>query len=623
MREFENELIFPPELRLNGKLHLPDSIPILTVRNTVLFPNAMSPLTIGRESSVRLIQEVDSKQNRYLGVITQRDPTVNEPQPADLFSVGTLAIAAKPFRVQESTVILMVHGLVRFRVKEYVNAHSYLRARVELLDDVMPAQDAAKTEALRLSIETLFQKIVNLSPGLSPELVMIALNFENLSSMGDFIASVVPIHSVAVKQELLETLDVSKRLEKLHSELAREVAVLELKSKIQSEVQDQVGKTQREFYLREQLKAIQKELGEEENASQEVEDLRSSIEKSQLPDEARNEALRELKRLSRMHPSSAEYTVSRTYLDWLVSLPWNRMVRSEINIQHARDILDRDHYGLEKIKDRILEYLAVIKLRPEGKAPILCFVGPPGVGKTSLGKSVAEALGRKFVRLSLGGIRDEAEIRGHRRTYVGALPGQIIQSIRRAGERNPVFMLDEVDKIGTDFRGDPASALLEVLDPEQNFSFRDHYLDTPFDLSRVLFITTANIVDTIPPALLDRMETIELHGYTEEEKLNIARKYLIPRQANEAGVVLGEHLQVSEDAIRRLIREYTREAGLRNLEREIATICRKRARQLVEGKPQLAVVEAENLGGLMGAPRFMANEQIEERTAVPGVAVGL
>ncbi|PYV40074.1 MAG: endopeptidase La, partial [Acidobacteria bacterium] len=368
------------------------------------------------------------------------------------------------------------------------------------------------------------------------------------------IASTLPSLSILHKQEFLETLDVWKRVEKLHLELTREVEILELKGKIQSQVQDEVGKNQREYYLREQLKAIQKELGEGENGIGEMEELKKSIEEAQLPEEVKTEALRELKRLTKMPQASAEYTVSKTYLDWLVSLPWSKLTESEINIQRARDILGRDHYGLHKIKERILEYLAVLKLRPAGKAPILCFVGPPGVGKTSLGKSIADALGRKFVRLSLGGIRDEAEIRGHRRTYIGSLPGQIIQGIRRAGERNPVFMLDEVDKIGTDFRGDPASALLEVLDPEQNHSFRDHYLDVPFDLSRVLFITTANILDTIPPALLDRMEVIELHGYTEEEKLKIAEHYLIPRQAQQNGLILGEHLQLSAEALRYLIR---------------------------------------------------------------------
>jgi len=464
---------------------------------------------------------------------------------------------------------------------------------------------------------------VILSPGLSGDLVTIALNLESLGQLTDFIASVIPSLSTVHKQEFLETLDVWKRLEKLNAELVREAEILELKGKIQSQVQDEVGKNQRDYYLREQLKAIQKELGEGDDTFKEVEELKKSIEEVQLPEEAKTEALRELKRLSRMSPASAEYTVSKTYLDWLVSLPWNKLAESEIDIQRARTVLDRDHYGLEKIKERILEYLAVLKLKPAGKAPILCFVGPPGVGKTSLGKSIADALSRKFVRLSLGGIRDEAEIRGHRRTYIGSLPGQIIQGVRRAGERNPVFMLDEVDKIGMDFRGDPASALLEVLDPEQNHSFRDHYLDVPFDLSRVLFITTANILDTIPPALLDRMEVIELHGYTEEEKLNIAQRYLIPRQANENGVQLGGHVDIGTEALRYLIRYYTREAGLRNLEREISRIFRKRARQLVEGKTDLAKIEVDQLPDLLGAPKFVLEEEIEERTKVPGVGVGL
>jgi ATP-dependent Lon protease len=622
MSEF-NELFFSQDPTSNKNVNFPEIIPILPVRNTVLFPFSMFPLTVGRESSIKLIEEVSSNPNRVLGVITQRDPSVDGPQEVDLFTIGTLGIAAKQIRVKENNVIAVIQGLKRFRIKEFVQRQPYLKARIEILEDVNAIEEESKAEAVRRSTEALFQQVISLSPGLSGDLVTIALNLENLSQLTDFIASVVPSLSVPLKQELLETPDVWKRLEKLHVELTKEAGILELKSQIQSQVQDEVGKNQREYYLREQLKAIQKELGDGEDPFREIEELKKSIEEAQLPEEAQTEALRELKRLAKMSPASAEYTVTKTYLDWLVSLPWNKLSEAEIDIQRARTILDRDHYGLEKIKERILEYLAVLKLRSEGKAPILCFVGPPGVGKTSLGKSIADALGRRFVRLSLGGIRDEAEIRGHRRTYIGSLPGQIIQGVRRAGERNPVFILDEVDKIGADFRGDPASALLEVLDPQQNHTFRDHYLDVPFDLSRVLFVTTANMLDTIPPALLDRMEVIELHGYTEEEKLKIAQQYLIPRQAQENGVVIGEHLEISAAAIRTLIRYYTREAGLRNLEREISRICRKRARQLVEGKQELITVEVENLQDTLGAPRFIFEEEIEERTSVPGVGVGL
>ena len=623
MSRVENEMFILRDPAALEHAKLPDTVSILPVRNTVLFPLSMLPLTVGRESSVKLVEEVNSQQERYLGVVAQRDSSTEDPQEIDLHSVGTLALATKQMRVKDNNLILAVQGLKRFRIKEYVQTRPFIKARIELLDDVVSIPSESRAEAMRRSIETLFQQVVTLSPGLSPDLITIALNLEQLGQLADFIASVVPSLSAVHRQEFLETLDVWKRLEKLNVELTREVEILELKGKIQSQVQDEVGKNQREYYLREQLKAIQKELGEGEDTFKEVEELKKSIDEAQLPEEAKTEALRELKRLSRMSPASAEYTVSKSYLDWLVSLPWNKLAESEIDIQRARATLDRDHYGLKKIKERILEYLAVLKLRPAGKAPILCFVGPPGVGKTSLGKSIADALGRKFVRLSLGGIRDEAEIRGHRRTYIGSLPGQIIQSIRRAGERNPVFILDEVDKIGADFRGDPASALLEVLDPEQNHSFRDHYLDVPFDLSRVLFITTANILDTIPAALLDRMEVIELHGYTEEEKLNIAEQYLIPRQAGENGVKIGEHLEIEREALRYLIRYYTREAGLRNLEREISRICRKRARQLVEGQGELAKVDVNHLPDLLGAPRFILEEEIEERTNVPGVGVGL
>ncbi len=607
----------------NNDSQVPELVPILPVRNTVLFPQSVLPLTIGRENSVRLIDEVAGRDNRVLGIVAQREASVEDPQQIDLFAVGSLALATRQIRVKGGNLVVVVQGIKRFRIKEFVQNAPYLVARIELLEDVASTSDRSQSEALRRNVEALFEKVANLSPGLSADLLTLAHNQEELSQLGDFIASTVPSFSVSLKQEFLETLDIWKRLEKLQLELTREIEILELKSKIQSQVENEVGKNQRDYYLREQLKAIHKELGEDGDGFTQMDELKASIEKAGLPEEARKEAERELKRLARMTPASPEYTVTKTYLDWLVSLPWQKLSESEIDLARAREVLDRDHYGLEKIKERILEYLAVLKIRPEGKAPILCFAGPPGVGKTSLGRSIADALGRKFVRLSLGGIRDEAEIRGHRRTYIGALPGQIIQGIRRAEERNPVFMLDEVDKIGTDFRGDPAAALLEVLDPEQNHSFRDHYLDVPFDLSRVLFITTANVLDTIPPALLDRMEVINLHGYTEEEKVKIAQKYLMPRQASENGVSLGEHLKISEEALRELIRHYTREAGLRNLERQISKICRKRAKALVEGKKELLAVEKAELAALLGVPPFGFDEEVEERTSLPGVAVGL
>jgi ATP-dependent Lon protease len=607
----------------SGQSGLSETLPILPVRNMVLFPQAVVPLTVGRESSIKLIEELDSRENRFLGIVAQREASVDDPQQIDLYSVGTLAVSTKQIRAKDANLVVLVQGVRRFRIREFIQTQPYITARVELLDDLQLPEDPSKSEALRRNIETLFEKVVALSPGLSSDLLTIAFNIGDQAQLADFVISAVPSFSTSLKQEFLETLDVRKRLEKLNLELTREIEILELKSTIQSQVESEVGKTQRDYYLREQLKAIQKELGEAGDGFKETNELRDAIEKAELPEEAYKEAQRELKRLSTMTPASAEYTVTRTYLDWLVSLPWNKLAESDIDLKRAREVLDRDHHGLEKIKDRILEYLAVLKLRPEGKAPILCFAGPPGVGKTSLGKSIADALGRKFVRLSLGGIRDEAEIRGHRRTYIGSLPGQIIQGIRRAEQRNPVFMLDEVDKIGADFRGDPASALLEVLDPEQNHTFRDHYLDLAFDLSRVLFVTTANVLDTIPPALLDRMEVIELHGYTEDEKLKIAQNYLLPRQAVENGLILDQHLQIPAETLRSIIRHYTREAGLRHLERQISRLCRKRARKLVEDKAELVSVGIDQLPDLLGAPLYLVEEEIEERTSVPGVAVGL
>lgn len=624
MRDFDEGIRIPDEVISDTKKPLPECVPILPVRDVVLFPFSMLPLTVGRVSSVKLADELRTSSERLVGVLAQKEAPTEDPEADDLFSVGTLASVIKQIRLKDEGRILFVQGLKRFRVKRFVRLAPYPIAEVEYLTDFLPvAGENRNTAAMRQSIETLFEKVVSLFPSLSQDLITLALNLEDLSMMADFIASVLPSQTVATKQALLETLDVWVRLEKIQAELTRLIEILEIKEKIQADVQNEVGKTQREYYLREQLKAIQKELGETEGSAKDFESLQKAIQQSGLSEEARTEAVRELKRLSHTPAASPEYSVIKTYLDWMVSLPWRKLSETEIDIQHAARILDRDHHGLTKIKERILEFLAVMKLKPTGKSPILCFVGPPGVGKTSLGKSIADALGRKFIRLSLGGVHDEAEIRGHRRTYVGSLPGQIIQGIRRAGERNPVFMLDEVDKIGKDFRGDPAAALLEVLDPEQNHSFRDHYLDVAFDLSKVLFITTANIPDTIPPALLDRMEVVELHGYTEEEKLIIAKKYLLPRQAEQSGVQLDIDLQLSEGAIRQIIRCYTREAGLRNLEREIGTVCRKCARQLVEGQQGLVLVEPSSLPALLGAPHFLVEEELEERTALPGVAVGL
>ena len=602
-------------------LMLPDLLSILPLRDTVLFPQAVLPLAVARAPSVRLVDDALGG-SRLIGVVTQRDPAVEEPGPDDLHAVGTAALIHKVLKQPDGTLRLVVQGIARFRIVEIVQREPFLRARVEEVVEAEPAAGDLEVEALTRSVANLFQKIIALSPMLPDELAGVALNIADPGRLTDVIAASLPTLGSATKQDLLETVDVKRRLETLIAALAKETEVLELGSKIQSQVQSEMSKTQREYYLREQMKAIQKELGEGDERSQEIGELRQKIEAAGMSEEARKEALRELDRLAKMPPAAAEYTVARTYLDWLIALPWQKETADQLDIARAREILDEDHWGLEKVKDRILEYLAVKKIRPGGKDPILCFVGPPGVGKTSLGKSIARALGRKFVRISLGGIRDEAEIRGHRRTYIGALPGQIIQGLRRVESKNPVFMLDEVDKLGMDFRGDPASALLEVLDPEQNSTFRDHYVDVPFDLSKALFITTANILDPVPPALRDRMEVLELPGYTEEEKVAIARRHLIPKQTAEHGLVAGAPIEFTDDALRLLIRNYTREAGLRNLEREIATLCRKVARRWAEGRTDKVTISPEGVTEFLGAPKYLL-EELEERTRVPGVAVGL
>ncbi len=600
---------------------LPDLLSILPLRDTVLFPQAVLPLAVARVPSVRLVDDALGG-SRLIGAVTQRDPAVEEPGANDLHAVGTAALIHKVLKQPDGTLRLVVQGIARFRIVEIVQREPFLRARVEEVVEAEPAAGDLEVEALTRSAANLLQKIIALSPMLPDELAGVALNIVDPGRLTDVIGASVPTLGSATKQDLLETADVRRRLEKLIAALTKEAEVLELGSKIQSQVQSEMSKTQREYYLREQLKAIQKELGEGDERSQEIGELRQKIEAAGMSEEARKEALRELDRLAKMPPAAAEYTVARTYLDWLIALPWQKETSDQLDIAQAREILDEDHWGLEKAKDRILEYLAVKKIRAGGKDPILCFVGPPGVGKTSLGKSIARALGRKFVRISLGGIRDEAEIRGHRRTYIGALPGQIIQGLRRAESKNPVFMLDEVDKLGMDFRGDPASALLEVLDPEQNSTFRDHYVDVPFDLSKALFITTANILDPVPPALRDRMEVLELPGYTEEEKVAIGRRHLVPKQTAEHGLVAGEQIEFTDDALRLLIRNYTREAGLRNLEREIATLCRKVARRRAEERTDKVTISPQIVGEFLGAPKYLL-EELEERTRVPGVAVGL
>ena len=606
--------------RDDSELNIPDVLAILPLRGTVIFPQAVMPLAVGRPASVRLIQEA-LQGSRIIGAVMQRDPSEDAPRAQGLHTIGTATIIEKALKQPDGTLRLVVQGLVRFRITDTVQETPFLRARIQRLTDEAPSA-TLEVEALARTAAGLFQKVVALSPTLPDELASILGAAEGPGALADLIAGSLPTLPTALRQELLETVGIAERLQRLVAALTKEAEVLELGSKIQSEVQSEMSKTQREYYLREQMKAIQKELGETDDRTQEAEALRRKIEAAGMTEEANKEALRELDRLARMPPAAAEYTVARTYIDWLVSMPWQQETADNVDIAGAHAILDEDHEGVEKIKERILEYLAVKKIRPSGKDPILCFVGPPGVGKTSLGRSIARALGRKFHRISLGGMRDEAEIRGHRRTYIGALPGQIIQGLRRAGTKNPVFMLDEIDKLGMDFRGDPASALLEVLDPEQNGSFRDHYLDVAFDLSRVLFITTANVIDTVPPALRDRMEIIPLAGYTEEEKIAIAERHLVPRQARAHGLDAAADIEFTPESLRLLARGYTREAGVRNLEREIASVCRKVARRRAEGHTESVRITPDLVTSFLGVPRFEL-EEVEERTRVPGVAIGL
>jgi ATP-dependent Lon protease len=604
------------------KFSVPDVLPVLPVRDTVLFPGAVLPLTVGRESSLALVNALEGDE-KLLAVVAQLDPRIEDPSAADLHKVGTVAKVHKTVKMPNGNVVVFLEGLQRVQVTELVTLRPYMRARVEPQPDITGEVDA-ELEALQRNAQELFRDVVGHSPQLSDDLQSVALNIDDPGRLADFIAGTLPSLSTLVRQELIETPNVRKRLEALIRELSKELEVLELRSKIHDQVQEQVSQNQREYLLREQMKAIQKELGESDDSMQEIDELRKKVEEANMPAEAKKESERELKRLAKMTPASAEYMVSRTYLEWMTSLPWSKSSgHEEIDISKAQTILNEDHYDLEKVKERILDYLAVKKLQPGMKGPILCFIGPPGVGKTSLGKSIARSLGRKFVRIALGGMHDEAEIRGHRRTYIGALPGQVIQGIKRAEMNDPVMMLDEVDKLGRDFRGDPSSALMEVLDPEQNNSFRDHYLDVPFDLSKVLFIATANWMDPIPEPLRDRMEIIELPGYTGEEKLHIAHKYLIPKQTAEHGLKVGEQLEFTDEGLQEIIHSFTREAGVRSLEREIATITRKQARRIAEGKTEKMIVTPEVVREFLGVPKFRTEKEVAERVKKPGVAVGL
>ncbi|MBP6963108.1 MAG: endopeptidase La [Armatimonadetes bacterium] len=602
---------------------IPEELSVLPLRDTVLFPLVVSPLSVSREASIKLVDEAVTTGNRVIAVATLRDSSTERPVVEDMYPIGIAIVIHTMMRLPDH-IRLIVQGIQRIRIVEGTQGEPYIKARVEVLpekEDFTP-EESTEIEALRRNAAGLFQRIVALSPNMPDELQALPENITRPALLTDTIATNLAI-PLTEKQELLEITDVRERLRRLSTILSREVEVLELGSRIQSEIQTEMTKSQREYYLREQLKAIQRELGEGDDRTVEMEELKQQIEAAGMPEEAEKAANRELDRLQRMPAAMPEYSVARTYIDWLVGLPWSTSTVDNLDIKHVKEVLDEDHYGLDKVKERILEYLSVRKFKTTGEVrqPILCFVGPPGVGKTSLGISIARALGRKFVRLSLGGIRDEAEMRGHRRTYVGALPGQIIQGMKRGESNNPVFMMDEIDKVGADFRGDPSAALLEILDPEQNDQFRDHYLEVPFDLRKVLFITTANLLDPILPPLKDRMEVLEIAGYTEEEKLVIAKRHLLPKQMGEHGLT-DENMVWQDEAIRGLIRGYTREAGVRNLEREIAAVCRKVTRQFAEGRTEPVSVTRDAVAEYLGSPRYQ-HEEIRQRVKVPGVATGL
>ncbi len=598
------------------EVKIPGELPILPLKGQVVFPYLIVPLVISNEKMIKLTDET-LLGNKIIGLCTQLRQDTDEPKEDEIYQVGTAALIIKMLRFPDGSIRILVQGLNRIKITKFVQTDPYLTAKVEVLRE--KGRKSIEAEALMRNVVSLFQKIIGLAPYLPDELQAVSMNIEDSGKMADLIASNLNL-TIAERQQMLETIDPKERLQKLIPLLSKELSILELGDKIRNQVKTEMDKDQRDYFLREQMKAIQRELGEGDEHSLEVGNLRKKVEKANLSPEALKAAHEELDRLARMPPHAAEYTVARTYIDWLVKLPWSVSTTDSLDVAAARKILDEDHYDLEKVKDRIIEYLAVRKLKGDAKGPILCFVGPPGVGKTSLGRSIARALGRKFYRISLGGIRDEAEIRGFRRTYIGSMPGRIIQGLKQAETNNPVFMLDEVDKIGLDFRGDPAAALLEVLDPEQNFSFADHYLDVPFDLSKVMFITTANVMDPIPSALKDRMEVLELPGYIEEEKLHIALNYLVPRQIKENGLS-GDHIKFSDQSISKIISEYTREAGVRNLEREIATVCRKVAKEVASGEDGKKTVTPQSLHKYLGPQKIFP--EVAERTGEVGMATGL
>ncbi|MCS5639245.1 MAG: endopeptidase La, partial [Candidatus Marinimicrobia bacterium] len=599
-----------------------DQYPVMPLRNTVLFPQQVIPIYIGRERSLKLINELNPKR-KYIVVVAQEDGSIEDPEPKDLYSYGTLANVLKVFDMPDNSKSAIVQGISRVKILDYTSVDPYYRAAIQTLDDE-PLENELEMEALSNNLRKSFSELMNVAPNLTEEHTGMLSNIQKPNRLTDRAISLMTVPNKE-KQEILEELNIKIRIEKALTLISREMQRIKLGEEIQSEVHDEISKTQREYYLREQMKTIKKELGEDEG-SVELKEIEDKIKAAKMPEDAEKVALKELDRLSRIPTQSPEYNVSRTYIEWLADLPWSDSTEDRIDLKEALKILDEDHYGLDKVKERIIEYLAVRNLKqkkdPNGsvRGPILCFGGPPGVGKTSLGRSIARAMGREFVRLSLGGIRDEAEIRGHRRTYIGALPGRIIQSIKKAGKNNPVFMLDEIDKLGADFRGDPSSALLEVLDPEQNHSFSDHYLEVDFDLSNVMFISTANYQDAIPPALRDRMEILDFSGYIEDEKVQIAKRHLVPKQVKENGLTSKE-VTFHEGSIKELIRCYTREAGVRNLEREIANVLRKVARKHVEEKTNKIKIIKTKVSDYLGAPRF--HSELAERTTKPGVVTGL
>lgn len=606
------------ETEKEKEVEIPDNVPVLPVRDIVVFPYMILPLFVGREMSIKAIEH-SLNTNRMVLLLTQKDMNIENPKPEDLYSVGAVGIIMRMLKLPDGRVKILVQGLSKARTKKYSQTEPFFQANIEKIIEKKPDVLSIEDEAQMRTVKEQLDKSVSLGKTILPDIMGVMENIEDPGRLADLVASNLGLKSENA-QEILETIDPLQRLKRVSDILGREIELLIVQQKIQSEARGEIDKTQREYFLREQLKAIQKELGDIDERGEEVKEFRKKIEEAKMPEKVSKEAEKQLKRLEKMHPDSAEAATVRTYLDWLVELPWAKATTDNLDIKAAEKVLNEDHYDLEKVKERILEYLSVRKLKENMKGPIICFIGPPGVGKTSLGRSIARALGREFGRMSLGGVRDEAEIRGHRRTYVGALPGRIIQGIKTAGTNNPVFMLDEIDKIGMDFRGDPSSALLEVLDPEQNNSFVDHYLTVPFDLSRVMFITTGNLIDTIPNALRDRMEIIFLSGYTTEEKLGIAKNYLIPKQLGEHGIS-NKILRITDPGLRNLISQYTREAGVRNLEREFANLCRKVARKIAEGKEKMFVINVQNIHRYLGVPKYLPEEEMEKDEV--GVATGL